>query len=248
MLARKEAADQAHLNRMEELKARGADAAALQAERLRHDEQMKRFMVAMRPPRAETPLEAIIGPDGKAILVPRSAAVGQTPAPKGGGEGKPLPPKLQSDLIEKGQILDSSERFTKTFKPEYGGFVSDTLGNLTLTAERKLSGDTPRAQWWQDYELHQSVVRNKLFGSALTAPEIAAWEKSAIAPGMNADQIKANLARRETIERAGLTRMARSSAVSYNKTAIEESLGRPIPAAESAPAVSSDGWTVKEKK
>lgn len=154
------------------------------------------------------------------------------------GQGKPLPPKLQSDLIESGKILDSSERFTSTFKPEYGGFISDIAGNAALQFERKnpLGQTTDRAQWWQDYELHQSVVRNKLFGSALTAPEIAAWERSAITPGMNANQIKANLARRETIERTGLTRLARSSGTQYNKTAIEEAIGRPIPERDAPPA------------
>lgn len=151
---------------------------------------------------------------------------------------KPLPPKLQNDLIEKGQILDASERFTGTFKDEYGGFVSDAIGNAILTAERKnpFGQVTGRAQWWQDYELHQSVVRNKLFGSALTAPEIAAWEKSAVTPGMNAENIKANLARREQIERTALTRLARSSGVQYNKKTIEEAIGRPIPEKESGGA------------
>lgn len=207
-----------------------------------------RMALAMRPAKQERmiPVEQA---DGSVVYTPESAAAGGRVPKKGGADGKPLPTKLQNDLIEKGQILDASERFTKTFKDDYGGFVSDVVGNATLAAERKLSSDTGRPQWWQDYELHQSQVRNKLFGSALTAPEIAAWEKSAIGPGMNPKQIKANLARRETIERQGLTRMARSSGASYNKTAIEEAIGRPIPDAETAaPASSGDGWTVKEKK
>lgn len=176
------------------------------------------------------------------------------------GDGEPtkaLPSPLMKDLIEKGQILDASERYTKTFKDDYAGYGSDALGNAALMAERKnpLSTRTDRTQWWQDYELHQSVVRNKLFGSALTAPEIAAWERSAVTPGMKPADIKVNLARREQIEREGTTRLARSAATQYNRNAIREALGRdipdltpppaPAPAAAPTGTLGGPGWSIR---
>lgn len=152
-------------------------------------------------------------------------------------QGKPLPTPLMNQFVEKGQILDSSERFRSTFKDDYGGFASDAVGNAVLQAERKnpFSQETARTQWWQDYELHQSVIRNKLFGSALTAPEIAAWERSAISPGMNPANIKANLTRREMIERQGVQRLAKAAGTQYNKTAIREALGRDFEGESTAP-------------
>lgn len=155
-----------------------------------------------------------------------------------GGPGKPLPVPVQKQLTEAAQTLDASDRFVSTFKPEFAGkTLTGSAGNV---AGRIFGDDTGQSQWWQDYDLHQAVVRNKLFGASLTAPEIAEWNKSAISPRMDPEQVKTNLARRKELEETGLHRLMRGTAAGgYNSKQIEEYTGRPIPAERAAPAASN---------
>ena len=154
------------------------------------------------------------------------------------GQGKVLPSPLQKQLTEAAELTDATTRFKTTFKDEYGGkTVTGELGNV---AGRIFGDESGQSQWWQDYELHQSQVRNKLFGSALTAPEIEAWNKSAINPRMEAKQIKENLARRFKLENTGLERLMKGAAAGgYKKEQIEAFTGREVsgvgPALKPAP-------------
>ena len=139
---------------------------------------------------------------------------------------KPLPGPLQKQLTEVSELADASERFKSTFKNEYGGkTVTGGLSNLT---GRVLGDETGQAQWWQDYELYQSQVRNKLFGSALTSPEISAWNKSAINPRMDVEQIKLNLERRNKLEQTAISRLMKGASIAYDKNQIEAFTGRSI--------------------
>ena len=116
-------------------------------------------------------------------------------------DGKPLPPKVITDLSEQSDTVSTAQRLQSTFKDNYGGFAFDTVGEAAI-ALRKRSGDTAKvefSQWWQDYQSYKNVIRNKLFGSALTATEKGEFEKAQVTPGMNAEQIKANLARQSEI-------------------------------------------------
>jgi hypothetical protein len=74
----------------------------------------------------------------------------------------------------------------------------------------------------------------------LTAPEIEAWNKSAINPRMDPGQIRANLKRRNELETTGLNRLMKGVAAGgYSKEQIEAFTGRPLdgstPAAPSGP-------------
>jgi hypothetical protein len=141
-------------------------------------------------------------------------------------QGRPLPSPLQKQLTEVSELADATDRFDSTFKDTYGG--KTITGELSNVTGKYFGDNTGQSQWWQDYELHQSQVRNKLFGSALTAPEIAAWNKSAINPRMDPGQIKANLGRRKELEQRAVNRLMRGAAVTYNKEQIEAFTGRPI--------------------
>ena len=143
--------------------------------------------------------------------------------------GKPIPIPLQKQLSEGAELADATQRFATSFKDEFGGkTITGGLGNVA----GKLMGDpTGQTQWWQDYELHQSQIRNKLFGSALTASEIEAWNKSAINPRMESGEIRKNLARRNDIETKALYRLMKGAeAGGYNKEQIEAFTGRSPPA------------------
>lgn len=139
--------------------------------------------------------------------------------------GKALPSPLQKQLTEAAEMADATVRFSTTFKKEFGGkTITGGAGNVA----GKIFGDeTGQTQWWQDYELHQSQVRNKLFGSALTATEATAWEKSAISPRMDSGEIKKNLDRRTELEEKALGKLIKgASAGGYNKEQIEAYTGR----------------------
>lgn len=161
----------------------------------------------------------------------RMAADGQSLEAIPGGPaalGKALPTKLVSDLGEQAGIADATARFSNTFKPEFAG--KTILGEASNVKGRVFGDDTGQTQWWQDYALHESTVRNKLFGASLTPGEQAQWQKLTVTPRMNADEVKKNLQRRTEIEQRGLDRMMSGAAAGgYNKEQIEAVTGRAVP-------------------
>lgn len=122
--------------------------------------------------------------------------------------GMALPRPVVNDLAEKVGNAEGYGRLIAGFNPNYAGYKNKMVGEFANTAKRTFGDDTGQAQWWQDYDLQASVVRNKLFGSALSAPEIAAWEKAAINPGMDPKQIQQNLNRQNSIVQGSLKRLA----------------------------------------
>lgn len=120
-------------------------------------------------------------------------------------------------LSEEGAKLANLSGFADTFKDTYAGYGSSWLGNAANAAGRYLPESTSRkiatnapesAEWWQGYDRYKNVVRNELFGSALTATEQDAFEKADINPGMTPAQIRANLARQKEIAETGMRRKA----------------------------------------
>lgn len=218
-------------------KAKAEDQRLAAAERQQAQEALVRLAASLRAPPQEQPPVAIQGSDGKPVLVSRADAIGKQPA--GSQLGKALPTALQNKLTEAAELADATTRFSTTFKPEFGG--KTLTGGLSNTAGRMLGDDTGQSQWWQDYELHQSQVRNKLFGSALTAPEIEAWNKSAINPRMESGEITKNLARRQGLENKAFDRIYNGAvAGGYNKEQIEAFTGRGAYAdSKSAPGLPS---------
>lgn len=189
----------------------------------------------------------------------RVAADGQTLEPIPGGPaalGKALPTAMVKDLEKQTGLANTTSRLSNSFKEDFGG--KTWTGETGNYAGRIFGDQTGQSQWWQDYRLHEAQVRNELFGASLTAGEQSAWEKTSINPRMDAEQIKANLKRREEIEAAALERSMRSASVAgYNKSQIEELTGRQIPTgkkqgadkgkdvmSELPPASSSMGRTV----
>lgn len=139
-------------------------------------------------------------------------------------DGKPLPAKTVSDVAAAGTAVEDSARLAGTFKPEYGG--KTVLGDLSNTYKRVMGDTTGQAQWWQDMDTLQNQTRHALFGSALTATELKAWEKTSVTPRMDPDQITANLKRRQEIEARAASKLARAwAAGGYSQTQIRELLG-----------------------
>lgn len=156
-------------------------------------------------------------------------------------QSKPIPSSIQKDLGEKAQAFSQLDSLATGFKPEYAGSVIPAAGDLQNWIARQTGiGNTDAAEWWQEYARYRNVVRNKLFGSALTNHEAREWEKADINPGMNADVLQNNLKMQRRIAEAGMKRRADSLVKQgYSKDAIEAEMG--IPMGGAAPARTGAG-------
>jgi hypothetical protein len=135
-------------------------------------------------------------------------------------------------LAKQGVQLESVTRYGDTFKDEFAGYGRG--GESTMFIARNLpifTGPTTEsaATWWQDYDRYKNVVRNELFGSALTEGEQRAFESADITPNMDAKQIRANLKRQKEATESALARKTRAlTASGYNPEAIEGAVGVPL--------------------
>ena len=170
---------------------------------------------------------------------------------------KALPGAATKELAAAGAAVEDTRRLAGSFSPDYGG--KTILGDFSNTYKRVFGDETGQAQWWQDMDMLQNQTRHALFGSALTATELAAWNKTSINPRMNPDQIQQNLARRQEIEARAASKLARAYAAGgYSKDQIKELLGtgaqyldNPAPPAAGAGGKTggaSGGWSIQEVK
>lgn len=111
--------------------------------------------------------------------------------------------------------LSDSQAAASTFGELVGGFRDDFSTYGTTSAKNFLGKNQPlglgkeygdQSNWWQNYNDQKNLIRNKLFGSALTAPEKAAFDAANITEGMDAGQIRERLAQQH-----------RMAARAYNK-------------------------------
>mgnify|MGYP000216908858 CR=1 FL=1 len=162
----------------------------------------------------KTTVKEVTNPDGTSSLV--RVKVTGAEGPIAGTTSAPAPRNMSvndiTKLNEEGNKFSSIAGFSDTFKPEYAGHT--ILGDKVNTAGRILPesvvGKTVAegASWWQGYDRFKNVVRNELFGSALTAPEKEAFEKADVNPRMDPAQIQKNLALQKAIATKALQNKA----------------------------------------
>lgn len=113
-------------------------------------------------------------------------------------------------LEEEGGKFSNIAGFVEDFKDEYAGYGNAIAGGLAQSYGRyapdKISSPELQASsaFWQGYDRFKNVVRNDLYGSALTASEIKAFAAADIDPGMNPALIKKNLAIQKKIAEKGV--------------------------------------------
>ena len=112
-------------------------------------------------------------------------------------DGKPINFGDSTKLADRATGVDKLVGLYDTFKPEYAGYGTNAIGEVAVFAAGKQSDEKSVAlyQWWQNYQNNVNKVRNDLFGSALTAPEKAEFEKAMVTKGMDSAQAQANLRR-----------------------------------------------------
>lgn len=170
-----------------------------------------------------------------------------------------------SKLSEEGGKLSQINTFQSTFKPEFGGWKSNKVGDLVNEAARNLpesvvgKNAAESAGWWQDYDRYKNMVRHELFGSALTKSESDAFMRADIGPGMTPEQITRNLATQKRVVEAAIRRKGKGLIGStYDRGAIASAYGvQPefFDQADDAPTTPSGGmidiggqkikWSVK---
>jgi hypothetical protein len=133
-------------------------------------------------------------------------------------------------LSEEGGKFANITGFVNDFKDEYAGHT--VLGEGANVAGRYLPeglvGKSTKegADWWQGYDRYKNVVRNELFGSALTATEKAAFEKADINPRMDPTTIKSNLKKQKDIVESAIKRKAQAAIdAGYKPDAIASAYG-----------------------
>lgn len=137
-------------------------------------------------------------------------------------------------LSEEGGKLRQIEGFVSSFKPEFGGWKVNTVGDLANLAGRNLPESvvgkdvTASAGWWQDYDRYKNMVRHELFGSALTKGEQEAFMRADIGPGMTPEQITRNLATQKRVVEQSIRRKGKGLIGStYDKAGIASAYGVP---------------------
>lgn len=187
-----------------------AQAEALQKERLAQAAELQRQRLEAQAFQAEQnralrgALAAMRGAGGG-----KSSPTVSAEAPK----GKPLPVSALNKLAPKLEAVDAYESFVSTWKPEYTGPVGagPTLAKATNYLGRYApikTGFEEQANWWQNYNAQANIVRNQLFGSALTAAEQRLFEEANITPGMKADMVEKRLGQQAAAARAAAAKLA----------------------------------------
>lgn len=85
----------------------------------------------------------------------------------------------------------------RQYQPEFGALTKlpgmGTLSNMIAKELPNIATEEQRTEqrWWRDYsKQYENIERHKLFGSALTAGEQAAWRKSNVGPDSSPEQIQ----------------------------------------------------------
>lgn len=191
--------------RARELAAQEAMRAAGAAERAAEAQKEREFRAGEGKTRRE--FEAGEGAKDRALRKALGEMKGTNP--------RYIPAKQFEDLTDQAQDTYNITGVISAFKPEY---ATAGVPGSREAANQAVSMGAPTTQnakdaaaWWAQYEqLYTLPTRNKLFGSALTAPERAAWQQNAISPNMTADVIKQRLANLEKIKSTAMARKRQS--------------------------------------
>ncbi|WEK50972.1 MAG: hypothetical protein P0Y66_02530 [Candidatus Kaistia colombiensis] len=171
------------------------------------------------------------GPADPAVVAQLAGARGQ------GGGNRMLPAMTIKDLGTKGQAVDDLNRLNEGFQDGYGGYKVGFFGDTANAIGRNYGmGLGDQSGWWQDYQSRKNVIRNQLFGSALTAHEKGEFDKADINPGMTPEAIRKNLARQHDLATKAARKLASAWAVQgYNREAIEAALGMSLDDIDGSP-------------
>lgn len=180
-----------------------------QAERLAAQQQMQADRLA-----AQSRENGLYRTLASVAQANREAAAAAKAEAASAAANKPPARKLLSGseirkLTEQEGIAAGMADLTSSFKPELSGTTGIAgLENIVGKYNPLGMGESLKEQsnWWQNYNEQKNLIRNKLFGSALTRNEEEAFNRATISEGMDPGQIAERLAQQ-----------SRAAALAYNK-------------------------------
>ena len=147
-------------------------------------------------------------------------------------------------MEEKGSALSNLDDLTQRFQPDFAGKYANIIGEAQNMAGSRGVGWQDQARWWSDYAERKNVIRNALFGSAVTATEKTEFDKADIAVGMSPEVIAEKLARqREAARRAAYKLAKAKESQGFDITPLEVALGYKLSDLEGKPADKKAGAT-----
>lgn len=163
--------------------------------------------------------------------------------------GKPLPAWASNPYEQQIGVLSGVAGGLNRFKDEYAG--NTVTGGLENTIQGSFSsfGSEGQRDWWAQFGSTDNVIRNDLFGAALTDSEKAAYAATTVNPSMDPNEVRKNLKSRRDILSSALTRKTNFlKAQGYSKDAIEalageyaQELGAAVVAPDAPPPTAPDG-------
>lgn len=143
--------------------------------------------------------------DGTLEAIPGGPA---DPSTKPGGTEKPSQVPVTAEKDARGQVgqFTALQTARDTFEDDFGGNLLGGAENVLQAISPVEVGTPGQREWWAAFKATDNMIRNDLFGAALTATEKAAYEATTVSPGMQPDIIKQNLTRRTQIIQDALTR------------------------------------------
>lgn len=189
------------------------------------------------PEKAEKPKDPPSGfrwkNDGSLEAIPGGPA-DPNAKPAGGDKPAQVPDTAAKRVQDNVGTFVSLKSANDTFNDNYGG---NLLGGMENTAQALSPIDvgTPgQREWWAAFKSTDNLIRNDLFGSALTANEKAAYEATTISPGMRPDIIRQNITRRVQIIQDALGRQREFMIKNGYKPEAVDALFAPILQAQDA--------------
>jgi hypothetical protein len=116
-------------------------------------------------------------------------------------QAKQIPEQVVTKVQPSIDVRDTMARLAGTWNPQYGGHLvlGDSLNSLQRNLGSLSGAPEGMASWWADYQSMDNVVRNQLFGSALTEHEKQAYAATTITPRMAPSEIKRRFNARRAI-------------------------------------------------
>ena len=103
-------------------------------------------------------------------------------APPKGNQVK-LSASEQKDLNFRKRLKTEMEDLESLFKDDYAGFVTDSLGYMSSTAQERATKKPDMALWWSRFQNVANPERHEIYGATLTKSEQEAWRRGSIGPG-----------------------------------------------------------------
>jgi hypothetical protein len=131
-------------------------------------------------------------------------------------------------FTEGGSAISDLDTLKTQFKPDFAGKYLMSIGEIQNAAGKKgvLPQYSDQAKWWSDYQERKNVLRNGLFGSAVTKPELAEFLKADITEDTDPKLIQDKLDKQREAARKAAYKLANAKELQgFDVAPIEAALG-----------------------